>query len=128
MLSPRRAANLFAAGAAAGAAVLCRFSPQEYSFYPRCPFFALTGHCCPGCGATRAVAELLHGHVTAALHFNTVVTLLLPLAFCYFAVMYFTTVRDNRIHWPVIPGWTWKAVYACTALFGVARFFLQPSL
>jgi len=50
--------------------VLLRFSPQEYSFYPRCPFYALTGHYCPGCGATRAIAELLHGHVAAALHFQ----------------------------------------------------------
>jgi hypothetical protein len=31
-----------AANGLAGAVALYRFSPQEYSFYPRCPFHAVT--------------------------------------------------------------------------------------
>src|SRR6266404_4011355 len=73
MISARTAMNAAAATGLAGAAFLYRFSPQEHSFYPRCPFYALTHHYCPGCGATRAVAELLHGHVAAAVHFNAAV-------------------------------------------------------
>src|SRR5437762_846483 len=97
MISARAGVNLFAAGAMAGVGLLYRFSPQEYSFYPRCPFFALTHHYCPGCGATRAIAELLHGHVAAALHFNAAVTLLLPFMLCYLAAVYVTAQRENRI-------------------------------
>ena len=97
MISARTAANCIAAAGLAGASVLLRFSPQEYSFYPRCPFYALTGHYCPGCGATRAIAELLHGHVAAALHFNAAVTLLLPMLLWYFGTMYWTAVQDNRV-------------------------------
>jgi len=128
MTSIRAAANVLAAGAAAGSAILYRFSPQEYSFYPRCPFFALTGHYCPGCGATRAVHELLHGHLAAALHFNAAVSLLLPFVLWYFAAMYSAAVRENRIVWPPVPQWTWKGALACVMLFGVARFFVPTAL
>jgi len=121
MISARTAANCIAAAGLAGASVLLRFSPQEYSFYPRCPFYALTGHYCPGCGATRAIAELLHGHVAAALHFNAAVTLLLPMLLWYFGTMYWTAVQDNRVEWPQVPQWPWRAALACVLLFGVAR-------
>lgn len=125
MISARAAANLLAAGAATVAATLYRFSPQEYSFYPRCPFFVLTGHYCPGCGATRAVAELLHGHFAAALHFNTAVTLLLPFAIAYFAVVYWNAFRHNRIEWPSVPSWSWKFAVGLLAVLGFARMFTQ---
>lgn len=113
--------NGIAAAGLAGAAVLYRFSPEEYSFYPRCPFFALTHLYCPGCGATRAIAALLHGNVAAALHFNVAVTLLLPVLLWYFARMYWTAVRENRVEWPQVPQWSWKAALASVMLFAVAR-------
>jgi hypothetical protein len=121
MISARAAANCIAAAGLTGASVLLRFSPQEYSFYPRCPFYALTGHYCPGCGATRAIAELLHGHVAAALHFNAAVTVLLPMLLWYFGTMYWTAVQDNRVEWPQVPQWSWRAALACVLLFGIAR-------
>ena len=120
------------AGAALAATVLFVilffFSPSQYPFYPRCPFFALTHHYCPGCGATRAIAELLHGHVAAALHFNAAVTLLLPFMLCYLAAVYVTAQRENRIEWPAVPAWTWKVAFACMAIFGLTRMFTQTTL
>ena len=127
MISARAAANCIAAAGLAGASVLLRFSPQEYSFYPRCPFYALTGHYCPGCGATRAIAELLHGHVAAALHFNAAVTLLLPMLLWYFGTMYWTAVLDNRVEWPQVPQCSWRAALACVTVFGVVRD-LSPTI
>ena len=121
MISARAAMNAVASTGLAGAAFLYRFSPQEYSFYPRCPFYALTHHYCPGCGATRAVAELLHGHVAAALHFNAAVTLLMPVLLWYFARMYWTAVRENRIEWPRVPEWSWRAALAFVLIFAVVR-------
>ena len=45
----------------------------------QCPFFALTGLYCPGCGATRALSALLHGDVKASLHNNLLLFPLLAL-------------------------------------------------
>jgi hypothetical protein len=35
-----------------------------------CAFRRVTGIPCPGCGMTRAMAELAHGHLLAALHLH----------------------------------------------------------
>jgi hypothetical protein len=121
MISARAAMHNVAAAVVAGAALLYRYSPQEYSFYPRCPFYALTHHYCPGCGATRAVAELLHGHIAAALHFNAAVTLLMPVLLWYFGRMYWTAVRENHIEWPQVPEWSWRATLAFVVIFAVMR-------
>ena len=127
MISARVLANSAAAVGLAAGAILYRFSPQEHAFYPRCPFFALTHSYCPGCGATRALAELLHGHLGAAMHFNAAFTLLLPFMLGYLAIVYCGALRDNRIEWPSIPAWSWKLGLTCFAGFGFARMFTQGS-
>src|SRR5215469_5393002 len=53
-----------------GAAVLFFFDPTKNNFYPVCQFHLLTGLYCPGCGATRATYQLLHGNFLMALHDN----------------------------------------------------------
>jgi hypothetical protein len=121
MISARAAMNAVAGTGLAGAAFLYRYSPQVHSFYPRCPFYVLTHHYCPGCGATRAVAELLHGHVAAALHFNAALTLLMPVLLWYFGRMYWTAVREDRVEWPQVPEWSWRAALAFVLLFTVLR-------
>ena len=64
---------------AALAVVLLRgFNPATTWFFPPCPFRALTGYLCPGCGTTRALHQLLNGHVAAAFRLNPVMLLLLP--------------------------------------------------
>jgi hypothetical protein len=74
-----------AAGLLAALLLLRRFPPDRYPFYPRCPIYAYLHLQCPGCGATRALAALLRGHIAAALHFNPLTTLLLPVALLYTA-------------------------------------------
>ena len=60
-------------------ALLFLFNPAEHAFYPQCFFHQVTGLHCPGCGGLRAVHELLHGQVLAALHLNVLAVLSLPL-------------------------------------------------
>jgi hypothetical protein len=55
-----------------------RYDPARSSI-PLCGFHAATGLHCPGCGATRATHELLHGRVLAALRDNALWVLSLPL-------------------------------------------------
>ena len=52
--------------------------PHTEGSWGLCPFKALTGLDCPGCGSLRAVNDLTHGDVVAALSSNLLVTLALP--------------------------------------------------
>jgi hypothetical protein len=62
------------------AGVLFFFAPEEYGFYPRCVFHALTGLQCPGCGGLRAAHHLLHGEIATAFAFNPLLVLAAPVA------------------------------------------------
>src|SRR6266567_6703336 len=84
-LSIRQRAHGVAGVLLVGLGVLYRFSPAEHSFYPRCPFFALTHLLCPGCGGTRALHELLHLNLTGALHYNALLTVLTPFTVIWLA-------------------------------------------
>ena len=125
MPSARTIANALAASAVAGAAVLYRFPPQENSFYPRCPFFALTNHLCPGCGTTRALAALLHGHFVTALHYNAAFVFLLPVLLFYFGKMYWTAIDENRLNWPQVSNRSLRVAISCVLLFSLVRDFSQ---
>ena len=66
--------------AAVGCVVLTVLDPRKESFYPVCPFRAVTGRACAGCGVTRGLHELLTGHPLAALRLNLLLALLVPAA------------------------------------------------
>lgn len=66
---------------------------------PVCGLYMTTGLYCPGCGATRATHELLHGRLLAALRDNGLWVLLLPL------VVYLTASEMRRLlHGRPLPG------------------------
>jgi hypothetical protein len=49
-----------------------------------CPFLAVTGLWCPGCGSSRAANLILHGDLTGAFHYHPfVVPVLLLLAYLW---------------------------------------------
>lgn len=54
------------------------FSPARYAFFPKCPFFWVTGLRCPGCGSQRAVHALLNGEAAVAFHENMLVVIFIP--------------------------------------------------
>ena len=65
------------------AAILCAcllflFNPETTSCYPRCPFYALTGLQCPGCGTLRGLHALMHLQLADAWHFNPAMIVSIP--------------------------------------------------
>ncbi len=97
----------------AGAVVFCAlialvfflFDPAKVSFFPPCLFHQLTGLDCPGCGAQRALHQLLHGNIIAALRLNAMFVLSLPLL-AWFGPLWAWRSWQRR-PWMVNPKWLW---------------------
>jgi hypothetical protein len=64
---------------ALGAVYVYIFEPGKTGFFMICPFRALTGFACPGCGTTRALHHLLHGDVWGAFQLNPFTMVLVPI-------------------------------------------------
>lgn len=117
----RTRAHVMAAIVITGAIVLYRFAPEKYGFYPKCPTWTLFHVYCPGCGATRAAAALLHGRLAEALHYNALATSLLPVLFVYFAVAYVGVLRRGKPAWVPIPAPLAACMIAAAVVFALVR-------
>jgi Protein of unknown function (DUF2752) len=100
-------------GIAAGSLLLMFFNPATAGFFPTCPFRALTGLQCPGCGSTRACYQLIHLHPMAAFKLNPLFMLTLP--FILYGLLGFTKSAitgkpQRRIFIPSIYLWAWLAL------------------
>jgi hypothetical protein len=102
----RLTASAVVALGAGGLSIIYLLDPSSSDLYPPCPFLALTGFYCPGCGTLRALHQLTLGHPVAALDLNPLMVLLLPF------VAYFL------------------ASHAMLAVTGrpLRRFFVRPAL
>lgn len=104
-----------------GLAVVYRFPPTEYSFYPRCPIYLTTHLLCPGCGSTRALHSLLHFDIQSAFHYNALFTLLFPAACVWVGSMCYRIMRYDQFPNLAFP----RSVAAClivtVLLFTIAR-------
>ena len=115
-------------GALAAAATLAMLDPNRPGHYPGCPFLALTGHYCPGCGTLRAVHDGLHGDVRGALARNPLAVIAAPfilvawvcwvLRLAGYDAPHPTRLRAGWVwtllgvvvaYWVLrnVPGWTW---------------------
>jgi hypothetical protein len=104
-----------------GAALLLRLPPAQNSFYPSCPIKEYLHLQCPGCGATRALAALLSGHLVEAIHFNALVTLLFPFTAAYGILCYHRFLRREPLRNPQPPSAIIYAVLALTVVFTMVR-------
>jgi hypothetical protein len=100
------------------------FNPSQVDL-PLCRFHAMTGLDCPGCGATRATHELLHGRLAAAWRFNALWALLWPVAI-YATISEAIALNGGR----PLPGdlprrrWFWLAIITAAVVFFIARNWL----
>ena len=94
---------LLGAGAAGVALLLARIDPNATgSALPPCPFRALTGLYCPGCGSTRCLHALLHGELARAFALN-------PLLVAVGPVLVLMALRAGDL----LPTWApWERVLA----------------
>jgi hypothetical protein len=116
MIDRRLAAAAMWIAISMGAAYLFVFDPGRTGFFPPCPFRLLTGWQCPGCGTTRALHQLVHGHFLAAFELNPLTFILLPVA--AFLILAFTRSAFSGTAMPSlkIPDryvWLMTAVIIC---------------
>jgi hypothetical protein len=106
----------------AAAAIACvgAIDPNEPGHYPTCPFLALTGWFCPGCGSLRALHALVHGDVREALARNPLVVITAPVLLVWWVVWLVRVLRRRRRRWAA-PAWTIWALLVLVVLFTVAR-------
>lgn len=110
------------AGLALGGTILFCFDPSSYPFYPICFFHQATGLLCPGCGSLRAMHQLLHGHVSAAFHFNPLLVLSLPLCLWLGAVYAIQKISNKPTRAAFSAKWVWVMVFI-GLVFSVWRNF-----
>lgn len=89
---------------------------------PFCGFHTMTGLHCPGCGATRATHELLHGQVAAALSDNALWVVLAPLVLYWAVSQGLHYVCGRRLPWDLLRSrWFFGLVVVAAVAFGVVR-------
>ena len=105
----RLAYGVLGGGALIGCAALYLVDPASPdSPYPTCPFRALTGGYCPGCGTLRALHQLLRGDVAAAFGYNPLAMLLLPVLVYAGLSLSLLVARGRGLRKVVVPGsWIW---------------------
>ena len=114
---PSGAAVAAAAGATVvGLAVVGLGDPSRPgNAFPRCPFHAVTGLWCPGCGTLRAVHDVLHGHVLAGVGRNPLLVVLAPL------VVWSVLAWLGVVRRPDPPAWALVALGVLVVAFTVLR-------
>ncbi len=112
---------------AAGSAVLFFFDPLSSDLYPPCPFYALTGLYCPGCGTTRALHQLLHGHLGEAFGLNPLMVLILP--FLGYSLLSYAAFGVRGRALPdifALPFWGWLVLGTVLAYWVLRNIPLYP--
>jgi hypothetical protein len=104
----------------AASLLLFFFEPGRYAFYPRCLFHQTTGLLCPGCGSLRAIHQLLHGHLVAAVHLNALLVFSVP-PVCWVAGRSFFRGLKGQSQMPNFhAAWLWAGLVVGLS-FGILR-------
>jgi hypothetical protein len=107
---------------AALAALFFAFNPEQSELFPKCPFHALTGFDCPGCGSQRAIHSLLHGNFAAAIDYNLLLVFAMPVLLTHFGYVAYNTITGNTASFKILHmAATPKIVFALILLFWILR-------
>lgn len=103
----------------AGAVYLFVFEPGKSGFFPICLFRFFTGFTCPGCGSTRALHQILHGHLETAFMLNPLFLVAMPFMLYAFLRYSVIVLRGGVPRQNVLP-----AVYIYALFFIVLSFWI----
>src|SRR6266851_3262347 len=106
------------------------FEPGQSGYFPPCPFRALTGLNCPGCGTTRCLHQLLHGNVSAGFKLNPLFVVALPfLIWALVTYTFFSIIRRPPSLGKVKPRYAWPLVALIISfwIFRNTPFYTFPS-
>ena len=104
---------------AAGAAYLFAFEPGKTGFFPICMFRFFTGFTCPGCGTTRALHQIVHGHFLTAFTLNPLFMIAIPFLLFAFLRYTVTVLRGGVLRPNALP-----ASYIYAIFFVVLSFWI----
>jgi hypothetical protein len=117
----RRCTLAAAAAVVCGLVVLFLIDPAGSSAFPLCPLHAMTGLHCPGCGTLRALHQLLHGNLRAALGLNPLMVCSLPFVAYWCLGELMRGVGGWRLPRLFLPAaWIW-VLLGVIVLFGIVR-------
>jgi hypothetical protein len=119
----RRAVSLplgVAASAVIGFAYVASVDPGVAGHYPTCPFLAITGWYCPGCGTLRAVNALAHFDVGTAWARNPLAVVGLAYLLVTWVLWFERTMTGRRPSW-LAPAWVLYVVLGAILMFWVLR-------
>lgn len=75
--------------------ILYFFDPENIIWFPKCPFWVLTGYQCPACGVQRAAYHLLHLDFKKAFLYNPFLIISIPYALALIKVTWFSPKNRN---------------------------------
>ena len=105
----------------AAAALLHFRDPHGTGSYGFCPFLALTGKPCPGCGGLRAVNDLTRGDFVGAISSNILVVMLVVTLGAAWTLWVLRRARGRRDQMIVLGANAGYATLGLLVAFGVAR-------
>lgn len=111
---------LTGAGALAMCVAVNVHDPNTPGSWGTCPFLALTGYACPGCGMLRATRALFHGDVGTAVSRNPLIFIALPLMAAAW-IVWMRSAWSGRAAERTFPLWQFYLLVGVLVVFGVLR-------
>ncbi|WP_233515367.1 DUF2752 domain-containing protein [Marinitenerispora sediminis] len=128
---PAAAPLLLGAAGLAAAALVHFVDPHEPGHYPTCPWLALTGTYCPGCGTMRCVNALTNLDIAGAAQMNILTLAMVPImGVAYLRWLYRSLRPSARPPRPIHPFWLWTLLVVILAFWVLRNLpfaaFLAP--
>ncbi len=121
-----RAVPLIAGGLLLGGCVTLAIVDPTHG-PPVCPFKAVTGLDCPGCGGTRAAHQLFTGHLGAALSYNVLAVAAMPFILWGLFTSLTAMLGGPRLRGiSLSPGWTRAALVLVLAFWVLRNLPIAP--